>query len=133
MCPYVSGANHMNPKKEPKPKKINKPHALAKFIVGKWIQKNDINWPRDIKLAMPLAALYPEFEFWDGLPVRFHPDNFAALITEKAKKYLATQYIQFKLVLPTKEGYKLEDTKVGEDLTTIPLEKKPTSIMEFCK
>jgi len=118
--------------KKPKPKKINKPHSLAKFIVGKWIERQNINWARDIKLAMPLAAEYPEFEFWDGLEKYRSLDNMMGFRTEKAKAYLARQYLQFKLVLPTKDEYKLEETKVGEDIP-ITERSKPTSILEFCK
>ena len=39
-------------------------HKLCQFITKKHI-KDNINWPREIKIAQRLTKRFKEFEFWD--------------------------------------------------------------------
>lgn len=118
--------------KTPTPrKKANPLHSLAKFIVGKYVDKRKVDWPRDVKIAMKIAADYPEPEFWDQLPCRFPCASMAVMFTPKARDYLKSQWAKFKLVLPDKKEYKLEEGIVSENLPNVLVEK-PRTLLDFC-
>ena len=105
---------------------------LAKFIVEKYVLKRDINWPRDMKIAVRMVSEFPENRFWEGLPVKFQSPSLVCLNTEKARAFLLRSWQEFNLVLPTPECYDYVGLKQGDDY--VPTEKKPLlSLLDFSK
>ena len=111
-------------------------NKLRQFIILKYVKRESINWPRDMKACEKLLAQFPEPQFWysienkdfKGKELQF--DAIPALLTGNSLNYLFKKYAAFKLVLSDKPTYNIEVEKFGED---IKITEKPKSLMEFLK
>jgi hypothetical protein len=102
-------------------------HKLCQFITKKHI-KDNINWPREIKIAQRLTKRFKEFEFWDNLR-DFKLPSLAWFLKSEGKAFLLSEYEKFKLNLNV-ETVKLEENKVQDDKKIC---KKPKSLIEFIR
>lgn len=109
---------------------INKTnHKLCQFIVKKYII-NNINWPREIKIAQKLIKKFKEFDFWKNLKdLGSPPPSLAWFLKQEGKAFLLSEYEKFKLNLNT-DKITLEINKVGEDKKIC---KKPKTLIEFIR
>ena len=111
--------------KEQEPKIGN----LLKEIIGLLVQKENVNWPRDMKIAKRLYTQYPEIEFWRSL-VMERSVSMAFFITEHSLKYIEKQWLNYHLEPSNIEKYELAEIKIGQD---VAVDKKPKTILEFIK
>jgi hypothetical protein len=102
-------------------------HKLCQFIAKKHI-KDNINWPREIKIGQRLTKRFKEFEFWDNLR-DFKLPSLAWFLKSEGKAFLLSEYEKFKLNLNV-ETVKLEENKVQDDKKIC---KKPKSLIEFIR
>jgi hypothetical protein len=112
-------------KKSPKPP--NPEFEKAKKLIQKYIHKNNIVWPREIKIAKKLLSQYP-FEFWEQYTPEVEIYSLSAFLTATCKKEVDKQHNLWKLMLP-KEEIKLEDKPIFvlEESQT----KKTKTLLEF--
>ena len=102
-------------------------HKLSQFIIKKHI-KDNINWPREIKIGQRLTKRFKEFEFWNNLR-DFKLPSLAWFLKSEGKAFLLSEYEKFKLNLNI-EIVKLEEDKVQDDKKIC---KKPKSLIEFIR
>ena len=102
-------------------------HKLCQFIAKKHI-KDNINWPREIKIAQRLTKRFKEFHFWDNLR-DFKLPSLAWFLKSEGKAFLLSEYEKFKLNLNIKT-IELETNKVQNDKKIC---KKPKSLLEFIR
>lgn len=105
--------------------KITK-HKLCQFIVKKYIKQN-INWPREIKIAQSLIKKYNTYKFWHNLKDLKLP-SLAWFLTQEGKTFIAVESIRNKVIIPKPVKYKLEENKINEDKNVC---QKPKSLLEF--
>lgn len=104
-------------------------HKLCQFIIKKYIKEN-INWPREIKIAQKLTKKFKEFKFWNNLKdLKNPPPSLAWFLKPQGKSFLLKEYEDFKLNLNTKI-IKLQQNKVEDDRNIC---KKPRSLIEFIR
>jgi hypothetical protein len=102
-------------------------HKLCQFITKKHI-KDNINWPREIKIAQRLSRRFKEFEFWDNLR-DFKLPSLAWFLKSEGKAFLLSEYEKFKLNLNIKK-IKLQKNKIGNDKNII---FSPKNLIDFMK
>lgn len=108
-------------------KNIN--HKLCQFIVIKFI-KNNINWPREIKIAQKLIKKFKDFKFWENLcDLKSPPPSLAWFLKPEGKAFLLKEYEKFNLNLNIKD-IKLKSNKIGYDKKIC---QKPKSLIEFIR
>lgn len=56
------------------------------------VRKQEINWPREIKLINKIYLQYPKEEFWQNLNITFFIPSFAWFLTPNGKQFLGTEY-----------------------------------------
>jgi hypothetical protein len=104
-------------------------HRLCQFIVSKYVKEN-INWPREIKIAQKLTDKYTEYNFWKNCKDIKLP-SLAWFLTDNGKNFL-----DFEVKLQSlKETFhilniELKEEKIGEDKNTC---QKPKSLIEFIR
>lgn len=118
-------------------KKLKKNKKLATFIIEKWVTKDKISWPRDMKIAYAAIELYPEKEFWEQLPKKIEATSMIIFASEKAKYALKMQYEEWKQKELVKKNYQPEEFKKFElEITEIKVDntpKKPRNALDFCR
>ena len=117
--------------------------SIQQTIVEKFVRKNEIDWPRDMKAATALLKIFPEHGFWEWLEPHPTVSNLGFFRSKKNLTILKDRYslfLQRKDLKESKEklkesfdskvaaSYNQEDSKVGED---IPIVKKPRTLKEF--
>ena len=103
------------------------PHKLCQFIVKKYI-KNNVNWPREIKIAKTLIKTNKGYSFWNSLKELKLP-SLAWFLTDEGKVFLAIERKKNELCLDNKqEKIILNENKIGEDKKVC---QKPKSLLEF--
>jgi hypothetical protein len=102
-------------------------HKLCQFVIKKHI-KDNISWPREIKIAQRLTRRFKEFEFWDNLR-DFKLPSLAWFLKSEGKAFLLSEYEKFKLNLNI-EKIKLENNKIGNDKNII---FSPKNLIDFMK
>lgn len=103
-------------------------HKLCQFIIKKYIKQN-INWPKEVKIAKSLIKEYKEYSFWNNLDTLKLP-SLAWFLTDDGKKFINTQ-IKIQLLQETKrQSYSILDKKISEDKKTC---QKPKTIIQFIK
>jgi hypothetical protein len=86
----------------------------AQYIVQKYVPKDKINWPRDIKIAFKLYDKYPDIAFWMAVKeIEF--ESMVGLLTKHAKKFIQEQYNAFKFKVEAPKVYEFGE-KIGEDV-----------------
>lgn len=114
-----------------KKKKEAESRRNVRKIIAELVELKSIIWPRDIVIFRDLYSLYPDVNFWLNLNwFQEKVPTIAFYATEKQKARLIIEWAKFNLVIPKKQEYLLEDTKIGEDYTFSPVKK---NILDFCK
>ena len=104
-------------------------HKLCQFIIKKYI-KNNINWPREIKIAQKLIKKIDSFDFWKNLQeLKSPPPSLAWFLKSEGKSFLFKEYGKFKLIFETK-SIKIYENKIGEDKKVC---QKPKNLLEFIR
>jgi len=104
-------------------------HKICQFIIKKYIKEN-INWPREIKIAQKLIKKFNIFKFWQNLQeLKSPPPSLAWFLKPEGKAFLLKEYEAFKLILDT-EQIILKENKIGEDKKVC---KKPKTLLQFIR
>lgn len=104
-------------------------HKLCQFIVKKYI-KNNINWPREIKIAQRLIKKFNRFIFWENLKdLKNPPPSLAWFLKPEGKAFLLKEYEDFNLNLNI-NIVNLNKDKIQEDKKIC---KKPKTLLEFIR
>lgn len=104
-------------------------HKLCQFIIKKYI-KQDINWPREIKIAQRLIKKFNSYKFWHNLKdLVAPPPSLAWFLKPEGKAFLIKEYELFNLNF-IKTNTSLSPTKVGKDKNIC---KKPKTLLEFIR
>lgn len=104
-------------------------HKICQFIIKKYIKEN-INWPREIKIAQKLIKKFNIFKFWQNLQeLKSSPPSLAWFLKPEGKAFLLKEYEAFKLILDT-EQIILKENKIGEDKKVC---KKPKTLLQFIR
>lgn len=107
-------------------KNIN--HKLCQFIIKKYVKQN-VNWPKEIKIAQSLIKQYKGYSFWNSLDTLKLP-SLAWFLTDEGKKFINIQ-IKIQLLKETKKiSYDILEQKTSEDKKTC---QKPKTIIQFIK
>jgi hypothetical protein len=77
-----------------------------------------------------LLKQYPDRDFWLAYTLNWQPDNMFYFLSAHGQAQLARDWATFSLDIPTQTEYKLEMTKVGEDIV---VNKKPRTVAELLK
>ena len=107
--------------------KITK-HKLCQFIIKKYI-KDNINWPREIKIAQKLLKSNSDYIFWNSLK-EFKIPSLAWFLTGKGKEFLFIENKKFNFIIKDNNKVILAPKKIGEDKNIC---KKPKSVLEFIR
>lgn len=104
-------------------------HKLCQFIIKKYV-KDNINWPREVKIAQKLIKKINSYKFWKNLQdLKSKPPSLAWFLKPEGKDFLYKEYGKFKLVFETRDlqvGY----NKIGEDKKVC---QKPKTLLQFIK
>lgn len=110
-------------------------HNRCKFLVTKFVNKEGLNWAREIKIAKKLLKIYPSIEDWTALKLDFKLNSLAFFLTEEGKKHISI--LKFNKskenvldLFKTKKEV-LNKEKVGEDVTKNTT--KGNSLLDFLK
>jgi len=104
-------------------------HKICQFIIKKYIKEN-INWPREVKIAQKLIKKFNIFKFWQNLQeLKSPPPSLAWFLKPEGKAFLLKEYEAFKLILDT-EQIILKENKIGEDKKVC---KKPKTLLQFIR
>lgn len=104
-----------------------KKSELARYIVSKFVEKDKIIWPRDIKIANYLIKRIPDEKFWQLLGEKKFP-AMVCLRTKKSVEYLEYLSKISKLVFEEKQEIVFEKEKVSEDVI---FPQKTTTLKSF--
>lgn len=117
--------------------------SIQQTIVEKFVRKNEINWPRDMKAAIMLLKIFPEHGFWEWVEPYPIVSRLGFLQNKEIMQGLRDRYslfLQQKDLKQSKEklkesfdskaavSYNEENSKVGEDIQIV---KKPRTLKEF--
>lgn len=109
-------------------------HNRCKFLVSKFVNKDGLNWAREIKIAKKLLKIYPSFDDWTALKLEFKLNSLAFFLTEEGKKEISVlKFNKSKenvLNLFSKQKEIIEKEKLGLDIEP---NKKPLSLEDFLK
>lgn len=104
-------------------------HKLCQLIVKKYV-KNNINWPREIKIAQKLIKKFNSYQFWDNLKdLGAPPPSLAWFLKPEGKAFLIKEYEKFNLKLNSLQIL-LNKNKIGEDKKVC---QKPKTLLEFIR
>ena len=113
-------------------------HQKCKMIVSKLVSKtrwdetaNNINWPKEIKIAKKLLQKFPEKKFWKTLYIEERPTSLSWFLTTDGNMSLCQHSQKMKgsqAPLQKIAEVKLNATKIGEDAE---VKLPPTNLMEF--
>ncbi len=97
-------------------------------LVQKFVEKENIAWSREIKIAVELYSYCPEENFWEQLELGFMLKSLAWFKRKwDGEKRLRKEYTLFKLSAE-KEKIKLEEKPV---VTIENKQDKPKDVLEF--
>lgn len=104
-------------------------HKLCQFIVKKYIKQN-INWPREIKIAQKLIKKFNNYRFWKNLRIfNIELPSLAWFLKKEGKAFLLKEYELFNLNF-IKNNTILSTNKIGKDKNIC---KKPKTLLEFIR
>lgn len=103
-------------------------HKLCQFIIKKFV-KNNINWPKEIKITKVLVSKRKDYSFWNNLNDITIPST-AWFLTPDGETFLALQGKRESLKDINKIKYKISEDKIGEDKNTC---QKPKSVLQFIR
>ena len=107
----------------------NSKHKLCQLIVRKYIKQN-INWPREIKIAQKLIKKFNNFDFWDNMQdLGSPPPSLAWFLKQEGKAFLIKQYESFNINLDQKQII-INKNKIGNDKKVC---QKPKTMLEFIR
>lgn len=102
---------------------------INKYIVGKFVKPEKINWAREIKISKKLVKSYPNEEFWRGFELTFKLNSLAWFISGDGEIKIRTDYNLFSLQFDKNDVKSdLSNEKFGEDKI---IEKVPKNTLEF--
>ena len=111
-------------------KKVNQNHENCKWIVSNFVKKENIDWPREIKMAQKLTREYScDIDFWENLSKQFKIKlpSLAYFLTENGKELLIKEKNKENLVLPDKVYY-----DIGTETNNKLVERtKKSKLLEF--
>lgn len=113
--------------KAPKPKALlnrNETIGLAK----RFVKLDKYDGLRDMMVLYRLYKQFPNRDFWLNYELGFQLNAMFWFLGKDGQDRLKRDWSVFHLDLKPQEEYKLEDTKVGEDLK---IESKPKTMAEF--
>jgi len=119
----------MKPKvpKTPKPKALlNRAETIG--LAKRFVKIDQYDGARDMMVLYRLYKQFPNRDFWLNYTLGFQLNSLLWFLGKDGQERLNKDWSIFHLDLKPQEEYKLEDTKVGEDLT---LERKPRTMAEF--
>lgn len=98
------------------------PHgAFRRKMVEKFVKKESIVWPREMKIASKLLVEEPDFGVWAELDLAFEVNSLAYFLTDKGRELLEEEKSR-RTVNKERENFikkdkpaTFADTKVGED------------------
>ena len=104
-------------------------------IINKFLNKETVSWPREMKISKKLLSSYP-IEFFRELKNPLKNDakipSLAWFLSENGKIFLSKEFFEYQKkntnLEVDKEEISLSKTKIGEDFK---IEKKPTTLKEF--
>ena len=104
-------------------------HKLCQFIIKKYVKQN-INWPREVKIAQRLVKKFNSFDFWDNLiELKSPPPSLAWFLKPEGKAFLLKEYEKFNLNLGD-SNIVLSNNKIFEDKKIC---KKPKTLLDFIR
>lgn len=114
---------------------IKTDHQKCKFLVSKFVEKDNANWPREIKIAKKLIKIYPDIQLWFDLKLEFKLNSLAFFLTDDGKKEMtALRFNKAKenvLDFFPKGTTSFNEEKLGEDKKVeLP---KTNSLLDFLK
>lgn len=80
------------------------------FIIWKFVKPENVNWPREMKVAKELFNIYPDLEFWNNLRLNFKLNSLVWFKTFDGKKYLSNEKTMTK-----SNKVEILDEKIGKD------------------
>ncbi len=86
-------------------RKVNFKQAFISRLLG-----NSTNFPREMKILVPLVGEYPEESFWNSLTLKFKIASLAYFLTDKGAELLRLEYGKFKFQPDEKVHYEIEET-----------------------
>lgn len=108
-------------------------HSRCKFLVSKFLIKDQLNWAREIKIAKKLLKLYPDFKIWSDLKLKFKLNSLAFFLTEEGKGEMSVfEFNKSKenvLDLLPQNSEVIGNEKIGKDV--IKDSPKPLSFKDF--
>lgn len=106
-------------------------HKLCQFIILKYI-KNNINWPREVKIAKRLIIKFKSFNFWKNLEeFKITLPSLAWFLKPEGKAFLLKEYEKFNLNINNiKNDNNIFKFKIGNDKKIC---KKPKTLVEFIR
>lgn len=101
---------------------------LNKLIVEKFVKKESIIWPREMKLANALIEKYPDYKFWSSINFEFKLNSLAWFIGE-GKDELFNKWNIYRVDLSCVKNQYVEkiellSSKLGEDYKSSPSKRK---------
>lgn len=108
-------------------------HGLCRYIITKFVAKESINWPREIKIAQKLTTQYQEPEFWEKCHVTDRPlSTLAYFLAQSGQLYLSRQHDRYAVgELDQTEEIELESGPVS--VYTGPIIEKPKTVLDFIR
>ena len=108
-------------------------HGKCKFLVSKFVVKDNLNWPREIKIAKKLLKLYPDFVVWSNLKLDFKLNSLAFFLMDEGKSQMSIfKFNKSKenvLDLLPQNSEVIGNKKIGKD--TVEDSLKPLSFKDF--
>lgn len=109
-------------------------HSRCKLLVSKFVLKDQLNWPKEIRIAKKLLKEYPDFNTWTQLKLDFKLNSLAFFLTDEGKVHLTIlKFNKSKenvLDLFSKQSESIGEEKLGQDVKT---DSKPLSLKDFLK
>lgn len=98
----------------------NSEHSRCKFLVSKFLIKDQLNWAREIKIAKKLLKSYPDFNIWSNMKLEFKLNSLAFFLTDEGKGAMAVfKFNKSKenvLDLLPQNGEVIGEEKMGKDV-----------------
>jgi hypothetical protein len=112
-----------------KVKKKNPTYEFQRFLIGKFLDPNKTNWPREMKIAEYLVGLYDSEDFWKTVSLSCDLPSLAFFRTQNGIKLLEEkkQIFDREYVAP-REKPVMSSSKQGEDFEPDP---KPKTLKDF--
>lgn len=103
-------------------------HKLCQFIIKKYV-KNNIDWPKEVKIAQKLIKKYKRFNIWGSIKEIKLP-SLAWFLTDNGENFINLELKKLNLELNSANKFVLQDRKIGADKNTC---HKPKTVLEFIR